>query len=59
MKQTPGDIIILHMCIKNYDQMIIIKKSKFIIIIKTHNQNLKNMKKTWIYHHFTRVYQKS
>ena len=22
MKKTPGDIIILHMCTKNYDQMI-------------------------------------
>ena len=22
MKQTPGDIITLHMCTKNYDQMI-------------------------------------
>ena len=24
MKKTPGDIIILQMCIKNYDQMIIV-----------------------------------
>ena len=60
MKQTPGDIIILHKCTKNYDQMIYSswdmvrgrfksqKKSKF----------WQNEKNAWRYHHFRYVYQK-
>ena len=48
--KTSGDIIIVHMCTKNFDKMI--PKNQ-------NNQNFeKNEKNDWRYHHFTNVQQK-
>ena len=59
--KTPGDIIILHMCTKNHDHMLFFIWSyslPFYPPNSPNNQNLKNEKKTWRYHHFKHVHQK-
>ena len=67
MKKRPGDIIILHMCTKNYDQMYTVPEKWCVtdIIVFSHfglffapnspkNQNLEEVgKKPRRYHHFT------
>ena len=74
MKKTPGDIIILHKCTKNYDRMMYISWdivhdgcnyfsfwaifSPFIPWTARKIKFWKNEKKACRYHHFTYVYQK-
>ena len=73
-KEKPGDIIILHMCTKNYDQMMygswdmvrdrynyFLFWAIFCPFISLTAQKIKILKKklsTWRYHHFTYMYQK-
>ena len=56
MKKTHGDIIILHMCTKNHDQMLYCLRDRLLFIIlviflpfyplnSPKNENLKEMKK--------------
>ena len=71
MKKTPRDIIILHKCTKNHDHMQIWHVTDVTVIFhfglflpfyspnKPKNENFKKTKNTWIYHHFTKVYQRS
>ena len=74
-QKTPGDIILLHMLTINQDHMMygswdmIFNKQNFFVISGNFlpfypsntlkNENIKNEKNPWRYHHFTQVYQKS
>ena len=74
-KKTPGDIILLHMCTINQDHMMYgswdmkFNRQNFFVILGNFlsfyppntlkNENIKNVKNHWRYHHFTQVYQKS
>ena len=75
MKKTLEDIIILQMFTVNDSHMvygfsdmecnrrnffvILDRFSPFYPLTTQKNQNIEKMKKTWRYHHFTQVYQKS
>ena len=75
MKKISGDIIIWHMCSKNYDQVIYSSWDMlcdgcnyfsfwaifwpFIPLTAKNIKILKKWKNAWRYHHFTIVYQKS
>ena len=75
VKKTPGDIILLHMCTINQDHMMYgswdmkFNRQNFFVILGNFlsfyppntlkNENIKNVKNHWRYHHFTQVYQKS
>ena len=74
-KKSPGDIILLHMCTINQDHMMYgswdmkFNRQNFFVILGNFlsfyppntlkNENIKNVKNHWRYHHFTQVYQKS
>ena len=73
-KKKPGDIIILHMCTKNYDHMMygswdmewnrqnFLSFGSFLILLSHYQPGkskfLKYEKNYWRCYHFTRVYQK-
>ena len=69
-RKKSGDIIILHLCTKNLDDMIYsswdLECDRLKLVILGHflhfypsknqtNQNFENEKSCWRYHHFTRV----
>ena len=73
MKKFAGDIIILHMCIKNHNHMMYGSwdtewGTKFFVILahflpfqpldNLENQNFNIEKNTWRYYHFTHLHHK-